>query len=282
LLALLAALVPPAAAQNAWQLVWSDEFDGPARSAPDPAIWTYDLGATGWGNRELENYTNSTDNAFLDGAGNLVIQALRAPAGYTSARLKTQNRFSIAYGKIEARIKIPFGQGIWPAFWMLGNDITTNGWPRCGEIDIMENIGKEPSTVHGTVHGPGYSGGNGIGAPYALSGGKRFSDDFHLFTAIWKPDSIEFLVDSSSYKKVALSDLPPKTQWVFNHPFFLLLNVAVGGAWPGNPDSSTEFPQRMVVDYVRVYRNASDPIVNPGVVNAAQFGGGPAPASPLQ
>src|ERR1051326_6211872 len=145
-----------------WRLVWSDEFEGPPGSPPDRARWTYDRGKTGWGNRELENYTDSTANASLDGEGNLVIQAIADAAGeYTSARLKTQGLATFTYGRIEARIKIPFGQGIWPAFWMLGEDIPTAGRPRCGEIDIMENIGKEPATVHGTVHGPGYRGAKG-------------------------------------------------------------------------------------------------------------------------
>ena len=173
-------------AQPSWRLEWADEFDGPANSAPDPSKWTRDLGQSGWGNKELENYTNSTENAFLDGAGHLVIQAMRAgEGGYTSARLKTQGLASFTYGRIEARMRIPYGQGIWPAFWMLGEDIKTNGWPRSGEIDIMENIGKEPATVHGTVHGPGYSGGKGIGRPYQLAAG-RFADAFHVYAVIWE------------------------------------------------------------------------------------------------
>jgi beta-glucanase (GH16 family) len=135
---------------------------------------------------------------------------------------------------------------------MLGDDIRTNGWPRCGEIDILENIGKEPATVHGTVHGPGYSGGKGIGAPYVLASG-RFADAFHVYTAIWERESIEFLVDGQSYKKITPADLPEGAKWVYDHAFFLLLNLAVGGNWPGNPDATTEFPQRMTVDYVRVY-----------------------------
>jgi beta-glucanase (GH16 family) len=242
-----------AQAQTGWRLVWADEFEGPANAAPNPAKWVRDLGQSGWGNKELENYTNSTDNAFLDGDGHLVIQAIRTPeGGYTSARLKTQGLATFTYGKIEARMKIPYGQGIWPAFWMLGEDIKTSGWPRCGEIDIMENIGKEPATVHGTVHGPGYSGGKGIGAPFALDSG-RFADEFHLYTVIWERESIEFLVDGHSYKKITPAGLPGGAKWVYDHPFFLLLNLAVGGNWPGNPDATTEFPRRMTVDYVRVY-----------------------------
>jgi beta-glucanase (GH16 family) len=250
-----------AAALRPWRLVWSDEFDGPAGSAPDRSKWTYDLGRgqNGWGNQELENYTNSTDNVFVDGEGRLVIQAIANPgAQYTSARLKTQGLAGFTYGKIEARIQVPYGQGIWPAFWMLGTDIGANGWPRCGEIDIMENIGREPGIVHGTVHGPGYSGGNGIGAQYALADGRRFADDFHVFTVVWEKDVVEFQVDGHRYKRITPADLPAGAQWVYGHPFFLLLNLAVGGSWPGYPDTTTKFPQRMVVDWVRVYsRTAS-------------------------
>jgi len=264
--ALLAVLLQPAQSQEdanarhatVWRLVWGAEFQGPAGSAPDPAIWTYDLGASGWGNNEKENYTNSTDNAFLDGAGHLIIQAIATPnGGYTSARLKTQGLYSVTYGKIEMRARIPFGQGIWPAFWMLGDDIDSAGWPRCGEIDIMENIGREPSTVHGTVHGPGYSGGNGIGAPFLLPNGQRFADGFHTFAVVWGPESVDFLVDNIAYKTVTTADLPQGAQWVFNHPFFLILNVAVGGNWPGDPDATTQFPQQMAVEYVRVFRSSS-------------------------
>jgi beta-glucanase (GH16 family) len=253
-LVLAAALVGVAPAQNEWRLAWSDEFEGPARKPPDSTKWAYDLGATGWGNGEIEEYTDSLDNASLDGAGNLVIRALtKASGGYTSARLKTLGRFTTRYGKIEARIRIPKGQGIWPAFWMLGGDIISNGWPNCGEIDILENIGREPSIIHGTVHGPAYSGENGIGTTYSLTAGKRFADDFHVYGVIWKPKSIEFYVDSKIYFTVTPTSLPNGAKWVFDHPFFLLLNLAVGGNWPGNIDASTEFPRQMVVDYVRVF-----------------------------
>ncbi|HXA51555.1 MAG TPA: glycoside hydrolase family 16 protein [Candidatus Acidoferrum sp.] len=236
------------------RLVWQDEFELPAGTGPDHTKWAFDLGQNrGWGNAELEEYTASTANAFHDGEGHLIIQAIALPGGkYTSARLKTQGLASFRYGRIEARIKVPFGQGIWPAFWMLGSDIATAGWPRCGEIDIMENIGKEPATVHGTVHGPGYSGGSGIGSPYVLREG-RFADDFHVFTLDWQPDSIAISVDHVVYRRVTPADLPKGAAWVYDHPFFLLLNLAVGGNWPGYPDSTTQFPQRMTVDYVRVY-----------------------------
>jgi beta-glucanase (GH16 family) len=238
-------------------LVWSDEFDGPPGSQPDPAKWTYDLGGGGWGNQELEIYTNGPENVSLDGEGRLVIRAIRESDGrYTSARLKTQGLFGAQYGKIEARIRVPKGQGIWPAFWMLGVDIAQIGWPRCGEIDILENIGKEPAIVHATVHGPGYSGGNGIGSQLVLQGGARLADDFHIFAVEWSPSSLEFFLDGRSYHRVTPARLPAGAQWVFDHPFFLLLNVAVGGNWPGNPDATTEFPQTMLVDWVRVWAPA--------------------------
>jgi beta-glucanase (GH16 family) len=157
---LLAAL--PVLPATDWKLIWSDEFNGPENSAPDPAKWAYDLGAGGWGNHELEGYTKNPENVFEDGKGHLAIRAAKSDTGrITSARIKTDGKFAIKYGKVEARIKIPYGQGIWPAFWMLGDNISTTRWPQCGEVDVMENIGKEPSTVHGTIHGPGYSGKGG-------------------------------------------------------------------------------------------------------------------------
>jgi beta-glucanase (GH16 family) len=254
LFAALWVLAAAGAAQSSWTLVWSDEFDGPRRSAPDTSKWTYDLGASGWGNRELENYTDSRENSFQDGEGHLVIQAVKTESGFTSARLKTLGLFPVTYGKVEARLKVPFGQGIWPAFWMLGDTSKARGWPAVGEIDIMENIGKEPATVHATLHGPGYSGGNGIGKPYSLAAGRRFAEDFHTFTVVWEKDSLEFFVDGNSYHRLTPSGLPAGAAWAFDHPFYLILNLAVGGDWPGNPDATTVFPQQMLVDYVRVYR----------------------------
>ena len=232
--------------------MWADEFNGPANSAPDAAKWTYDLGGGGWGNQELETYTNLPQNVFVDGAGHLVIRAERSGSTYTSARLKTLGKFSAQYGTIEARIRLPFGQGIWPAFWMLGTNFATAGWPQCGEIDIMENIGQQPSINHGSAHGPGYSGGNSVTGLYTLPGGARLSDDFHVFAIQWAPGTIKFLVDGNPYKTVTASSLPSGAPWVFDSPFFLILNVAVGGSWPGGPDATTQFPQQMMVDYVRV------------------------------
>ncbi|HEV2425817.1 MAG TPA: glycoside hydrolase family 16 protein [Terriglobia bacterium] len=261
-----------------WKLVWSDEFDGPDGSAPDTAWWTYDVGVggDGWGNRELEYYTKRPDNISIQG-GNLVITArretfsgpadpgsARQPASgdvtrqYTSARIKTQGLFSQAYGRFEARIRVPSGQGMWPAFWMLGADIDKVHWPGCGEIDVMENIGKEPSTVHGSLHGPGPRGAgtDDMTAGFTLPHGQRFSDGFHVFGIEWQPGEIDFYVDNTRYFTAAPRGMPHGTGWVFDHPFFLLLNLAVGGSWPGNPDSSTQFPQQMLVDYVRVYAPA--------------------------
>ena len=175
------------------------------------------------------------------------------PCRYTSARLKTQGRFAQAYGRFAARIRIPRGQGLWPAFWMLGDNIASVGWPGSGEIDVMENIGREPRVVHGTMHGPGYSGANGIGGPDTLPQG-AFADTFHVYAVEWSPGEIRWMVDDTTYFRTTPGSLPPGTRWVYDHPFFLLLNVAVGGGWPGDPDTTTTFPQQMVVDWVRVYR----------------------------
>jgi len=232
--------------------VWADEFNGPANSAPDRAKWTYDLGGGGWGNQELETYTNLPSNVYVDGAGHLIIRVERSGSTFTSARLKTQGRFAARYGRIESRIRLPFGQGIWPAFWMLGTSITSAGWPACGEIDIMENIGREPSINHGGVHGPGYSGGNSISGLYTLPGSARFADDFHVFAIEWAPGTVKLFVDGTAYKTVTAASLPAGAPWVFDNPFFLILNVAVGGNFPGAPDATTQFPQQMMVDYVRV------------------------------
>lgn len=255
LLILLTAL--PVLAANGWKLAWSDEFNGARNAPPDPAKWTYDLGGGGWGNHELEVYTRSPENVFQDGHSHLVIRAVKTDSGgFTSARIKTQGKFSVTYGKIAARMKIPRGQGLWPAFWMLGQDIDSVGWPRCGEIDVMENIGKEPAVVHGTVHGPGYSGKGGISAQYPLPKGKALFESFHVYAVEWTPEKIQFFLDGKNYASVTPASLPQGTEWVYTHPFFLLLNLAVGGAWPGNPDQTTRFPQELVVDWVRVWNPA--------------------------
>jgi beta-glucanase (GH16 family) len=255
----------PASEKRKWDLAWSDEFGGPNGSGADSTKWVLEVGGGGWGNQELEYYTNRLQNAYVQD-GSLVIRAqpekYKGKDGvtrdYTSARLKTLGKFSQAYGRFEAGMKIPYGQGLWPAFWMMGDDIDSAGWPACGEIDIMENVGKEPSIVHGTIHGPGYSGSAGIGAPYTLPPGKRFADDFHIFAVEWEPNAIRFYADGNLYETLTRADLPQGQRWVFDHPFFLLMNVAVGGSWPGSPDASTVFPQTMLVDYVRVYRRSGE------------------------
>jgi len=253
---------PPPNPSGAWVLSWSDEFAGANGSAPDSSKWGYDLGGGGWGNNELETYTARTQNAQIQD-GNLVITAIQETytgsdgitRNYTSARLKTKGLFSQTYGRFEARIKIPTGQGLWPAFWMLGSDIDANPWPTCGEIDIMENIGRLPATIYGTLHGPGYSGGSGISANTGLATGK-FADAFHVYAVEWEGTTIRFYMDDVLYSTRTSADIPTSSVWVFDHPFFLILNVAVGGNWPGAPDGTATFPQKMLVDYVRVYKRS--------------------------
>jgi len=255
---------PDGGAPKGWALAWSDEFEGPAGAPVDAARWVADTGGQGWGNQERQYYTAGTENASLDGDGHLVITARAEPAStargcwygacrYTSARLITKGKFETTYGRFEARVRIPRGQGIWPAFWMLGADVDQVGWPRCGEIDVMENIGREPSLVHGTMHGPGYSGGGGIGGSYSLAP-EAVADNFHVFAVEWTPGQIRWLVDDREFRRSTPSDIPSGAGWVYDHPFFLLLDVAVGGVWPGDPTASTPLPQQMLVDYVRVYR----------------------------
>lgn len=247
-------------AADQWKLVWSDEFDQPNGSAPNATNWVYDVGGGGWGNNELQSYTDRRENSRVEN-GMLVLEAkqekLTGKDGkereFTSARLKTLGKHSWTYGRIEARMKLPRGQGIWPAFWMLGDDITKVGWPRCGEIDIVEHIGKEPTKIHGTIHGPGYSGANGIGKPYTLPDGKAAAEDFHVFAVDWEKDKIAWSIDGTTYFTLTADKLPAGTKWVFDHPHFILLNLAVGGNWPGKPDETTVFPQQFLIDYVRVY-----------------------------
>jgi beta-glucanase (GH16 family) len=253
----------PSPGKNSWVLVWSDQFNGPNGPGVDTSKWTAETGGNGWGNKELEYYTSRAQNSYVQ-SGNLVIKAVRekytGPDGvtreFTSARLKTQGKFAQAYGRFEARIKIPGGQGMWPAFWMLGDDIDKVAWPACGEIDIMENIGKEPDTIYGSIHGPGFIGSAGLGSPYKLPNAQQFADDFHLFAVEWEPDVIRFYVDDHLYSTRSRAELKPGWKWPFDHPFFLLLNLAVGGDWPGDPDATSTFPRSMLVDFVRVYRLA--------------------------
>jgi beta-glucanase (GH16 family) len=250
-----------------WTLTWSDEFNGADGSAVDPSKWVHDIGGGGWGNNELEYYTDGTQNAVVQG-GNLVITATTAnassytcsypssgPCKYTSARLLTKGKFSQKYGRFEARIQIPEGQGLWPAFWMLGANIDTVSWPTCGEIDIMENIGREPSINHGSMHMPatGTTTDSQLTGMFTLSGGAKLGDAFHTYAIEWSSTAVSFYVDDTLYETQMKQNATGRT-WEFDQPFFILLNVAVGGTWPGAPDSTTTFPQTMKVDWVRAYQ----------------------------
>ena len=247
---------PPKVDPVKWTLTWSDEFDGPMGQQADPQKWNHDLGSSGFGNNELEDYTDGNKNAFLDGHGHLVIEARNEGTSdhprYTSARIKTEGLFSQTYGRFEARIKLPKGKGIWPAFWTLGDDIGKAGWPGCGELDIMEYQGQHPNVQIGTAHGPGYSGGQGMSGRITLDKGD-LSDDYHIYAIDWEPDRIQWFLDDKCYHTLLATDLGTR-RWVFDHPFFVILNLAVGGNFVGSPDATTEFPQRLMVDYVRVYR----------------------------
>ena len=242
---------------------FSDEFDGVSGKSLDSSKWSAEIGGGGWGNEELQFYTGDIENVRLDGRGNLEIRA--APIGsntdltcwygkcrFTSARLVTKGKFSFRYGRVEARIKVPDGEGVWPAFWMLGDDIEKTGWPGCGEIDVMEFIGRQPSAVYGTVHGPGYSGAAGISRSTTIPDLDKVSSDFHVFAVEWSNSQIEWFLDGRKYGSVSRNDVPRGAKWVFDRPFFIILNFAVGGKWPGAPGPTTQFPQSMLVDYVRV------------------------------
>nr|BDT37699.1 glycoside hydrolase family 16 protein [Myxococcus sp. MH1] len=241
-----------------WRLVWQDEFDGAPGTPPSPERWNADVGGDGWGNAQYEHNTARTENASLDGEGHLVITARKERYqgnDYTSARLNTRGKFERAYGRFEARIQLPTGKGIWPAFWMLGANFPQVGWPECGEIDIMEHRGQLPAIVRGSLHGPGYSGGENVGGEHVVSGGKLY-EDFHLYAVEWDPDRIRWFVDDVAFLEVTPRDLPANRRWVFDHPHFLILNIAVGGNYVGPIDGTTQFPQTMRVDYVRVYARA--------------------------
>jgi beta-glucanase (GH16 family) len=241
------AVIPP----DGWQLLWQDEFDG---SAIDTVNWTYDLGGGGWGNGEMENYTNRLENARVEN-GMLVIEARKetnANGGFefTSARLKTQGLQTFQYGRIEARIKVPAGKGFWPAFWMLGENFPVVGWPDCGEIDIMEYIGKEPDLIIGTMHGPGYSGAVGLSKWNRQS--YNIADDFHTYAIEWDTNQISWFYDGQNYSTYTREDVGER-KWVFDQPFFIILNLAVGGTLGGLVTPDTQFPSQYLVDYVRVY-----------------------------
>lgn len=228
-------------------LVWSDEFDGIAINTDN---WKYNLGAGGWGNNELETYTDTPENSFvLDGKLNIV--ATRPyPNIYRSARMISQGKQEFTYGRIDIRAKMPYGQGIWPALWMLGGNISSVGWPKCGEIDIMEYLGNDESKIYGTAH-YNQNGHQSKGGSYTLPNNQSYHDLFHVFTIIWKENSITWYVDYKRFYEVSSTSVEFSA---FNLPQFFIMNVAVGGNWPGNPDASTFFPQTMFVDYVRVFQ----------------------------
>ncbi len=235
--------------REGWILTWYDTFSDKELNNRN---WVVETGGNGWGNNELQYYTNHSDNLRIED-GVLIIEAYRERYQrheYTSARIKTQFLRFYKYGRVEASIKIPAGQGVWPAFWMLGTNFPEVGWPACGEIDIMENVGFEPNRVHGSAHGVGYSGSNSmmgyLDAPAALS------DDFHVYAIEWSEDEIRWFFDDQEYYRISSSDM--RGEWVFDHPFFIILNLAIGGKWPGSPDDTTQFPQQMLVDYVSVYQ----------------------------
>ena len=239
-----------------WRLTWSDEFNGPKGAPPDATKWTAVTG-TNNSNGELEYYTGRPSNLALDGNGNLLITGLRESymgSSYTSARINTAGKFSQAYGRFESRVKLPMGHGMWPAFWILGANEPQVGWPACGEIDIMENAARNPNNNNGALHGPGYSGANGLATEYTLAGG--YSSEFHVFAAEWEPNVVRLYVDDNLYVTRTPADLVARggnLHWVFDHPFYVILNLAIGGGYPGNPDNTTPFPQSLTVDYVRVY-----------------------------
>lgn len=235
-----------------YDLVWRDEFNGTSLNTDD---WTHEMGGHGWGNNELQYYTNREDNAYLTD-GNLVIEAKQESFGgrnFTSARLITQDKKIFQHGRIDIRAILPEGQGIWPALWMLGNNFSEIGWPACGEIDIMELVGHEPSTTHGTIHwGPqGQTYSHYTGGDYHLNSGK-FSDEFHVFSLVWENNSIIWYVDDNEFFRITNQNV--NGNYPFNREFFFIFNIAVGGNWPGAPDASTVFPQRMYVDYIRVFQ----------------------------
>jgi beta-glucanase (GH16 family) len=236
-----------------WKLVWSDEFNA---TELDKRNWTFDLGGGGWGNNELEKYTSERTNVFVAN-GELVIQAVKSGTNYTSARLKTQGLRSWTYGKIAARMKLPSGAGIWPAFWLLGNSITTIGWPKCGEVDIMELIGggAADGTIYGTMHwqenGSHLSKGSG---PYSLPKPQFFYQAYHVFEIEWSATNFVWKLDGAKYFTAPINPTTQPGTLAFQQPFFIILNLAVGGDWPGSPNSSTVFPQQLRVDWVRVFQ----------------------------
>lgn len=242
------------------RLIWDDEFNAPAGAPPDPRKWQAVTGGD-WGQGELQHYTSGARNASLDGAGHLAITARRQASGagsavtdyYTSARLQTNGRFQFRYGRVEARIKVPTGAGLWSAFWAVGSDINRVPWPNPGEIDIMENLGRNPFGFIGAIHGPAQGASRGYQHIASQSSGSSLADAFHVYGVVWTPREIDFTFDGRPYAREAAASLPRGQRWEFDKPFFLILNLAVGGGWPGPPARATRFPATMLVDWVRVY-----------------------------
>ncbi len=240
--------------EKAWKLVWSDEFDGANGTAIDGSKWKSETGNnSGWGNAELEYYTDSVNNCYQDN-GNLIIKAIKEKKegfDYTSARIVTQENFDFKYGKIEMKAKLPQGNGIWPAFWMLGSNFDTEGWPKCGEVDIMEHIGKMSQKIHGTLHATGYSGSYGITG--SIKSKSSLYDSYHTYSLEWNEEGFKWYFDGKKYHEVYKKNIKSGI-WPFDSEFFILLNLAVGGYWPGYPDETTQFPQTYTIDYIRVYQ----------------------------
>jgi hypothetical protein len=248
----------PPSASGPEKLVWADEFNTPAGALPDARWWEAQTG-DGWGNgAELQTYTARPANASTDGAGHLAITARSEPGvgahGYTSARLETRGRFSFTYGRLEARMKFPSGTGLWPALWALGDDVTSVGWPAAGEIDVMEALGQQPNVAYGHVHGPAGTSGAEYSWGRAITSAASLSGDFHTYGLIWQPDAIQWTLDGAVYATFTKAELQPGQRWVYDHPFHVLLDLAVGGAWPGSPDATTPFPATLLVDWIRVYQ----------------------------
>ena len=250
-----------------WIQVWSDEFDGAVGARIDSTKWRYETadgceeGICGWGNDEKEYYTDTSENIALNGEGQLMIVARRAPVGltcyygpcrYTSAKVTTRGKMLVAPGRVEARIKLPAGQGLWPAFWMLGHNSPVTPWPECGELDVMENKGSEPTTTSSAMHGPGYSGATPFAHAHSLARG-TLSDDFHIFAVEWDSLHVRFFVDDTAHYEITRDAVERFGKSVLDQPYFLILNLAVGGHFDGDPQSGAIFPATMLVDYVRVY-----------------------------
>jgi beta-glucanase (GH16 family) len=252
---------PRATSVSAPALTWSDEFNGSAGGPPNPSKWNVIYGGGGFGNDELQYYTSNSNNLAVDGAGHLVITALSGSytgsdgvtRNYTSGAIQTKGLFQARYGTLDARIEIPQGQGLWPAFWAIGSDTDSVGWPQCGEIDMMENLGNDPFTIYGSIHGPQSGVANGYAITTAKHSHVSLAGGFHIYGVTWSPNKLVFTLDGAAYATYTPKSLSPTEQWVFNKPFFLILNLAVGGGWPGSPNATTTFPAKMLVDWVRVY-----------------------------